>query len=117
MLLVEVAYIDKIYYCPHMPEEHCDCRKLKIGLVKKAERDLHIDLKHTFLIGDILNDMMLAQKIGVYAILVKTGYWEKVSKRIDVNLKVVNDLYHGALLIKSLIYINVILMDKRLIHF
>jgi len=56
------AHIDAIYYCPHHPDENCDCRKPKPEMVFKAALDLDIDLSQSYVIGDNQIDMELANK-------------------------------------------------------
>ena len=63
--------IDKTYYCPHRPDENCDCRKPKLGMIKKAMEDFDIDLKNSIIIGD-RNDMEgeMGRQLGIeYRIL------------------------------------------------
>ena len=38
------ARIDKIYYCPHRPDQGCSCRKPRTGMLKAARRDFRLDL-------------------------------------------------------------------------
>lgn len=45
-------HIDAFYHCPHTPDENCNCRKPKTGLIDAALKDFDIDLKNSFLIGD-----------------------------------------------------------------
>ncbi len=66
-------FIDKIYYCPHTLAEGCDCRKPKIGLLKRAEKELNLDLKKSFIVGDQTSDILVGKKSGCKTILVKTG--------------------------------------------
>jgi D-glycero-D-manno-heptose 1,7-bisphosphate phosphatase len=75
------ASIDGIFFCPHHPEgsvpefsRDCDCRKPKTGLIEQACRSFEIDLKRSFVIGDMCTDMELARRAGITGILVKTGY-------------------------------------------
>lgn len=79
------AYLDKIYYCPHHPEKgfdgeikelkiDCDCRKPKIGMIKKASEELNIDIANSYIIGDRTVDIMTGKNAGLKTILVKTGY-------------------------------------------
>ncbi len=75
------AHVDKFYYCPHHPTEGeepyrriCDCRKPAPGMLIRAARDLNIDFKKSYLVGDRFNDMEAARKVGVKGILVRTGY-------------------------------------------
>lgn len=65
--------IDAAYLCPHRPDENCDCRKPKPGMLLRATHDLDLDLARSVMIGDAITDMQAAQAAGVRAILVKTG--------------------------------------------
>lgn len=58
------AKIDYIYYCPHLQEENCACRKPKPGLVEKAAREIGFEPKKTVLIGDDETDRLLAKNVG-----------------------------------------------------
>ncbi len=71
------AHIDAIYYCPHHPDEHCQCRKPNIGMLKMAARDMEIDLSRSFFIGDRVLDMEAANKAKCKAILVPSEETEK----------------------------------------
>ncbi len=77
----KVAF-DGVYYCPHHPEANCDCRKPRLGLVKQAARDLHLSLKHSFTIGDHVNDFRLGQNMGGKGIFVLTGHGHEEHKKI-----------------------------------
>ena len=50
-------YVDSIYYCPHHPDEKCQCRKPNIGMLEKAVEDWGLDLRSSFFIGDKFLDM------------------------------------------------------------
>lgn len=67
------AHLDGIYYCPHHPDDNCECRKPKIGLLEKARKDLDIDFKKSYVVGDKISDVELAHNIGGKGILVLTG--------------------------------------------
>jgi len=64
---------DGIYFCPHAPEEACDCRKPAPGLVRQAARDLGFDPAEAFMIGDKGADMGVGRAVGAATILVRTG--------------------------------------------
>lgn len=79
------AKIDAFYYCPHHPEKgfvgerpklkiKCDCRKPKIGLIKKAVSDFNLDLNKSFFIGDSSVDVKTAENAKIKFVGVKTGY-------------------------------------------
>jgi histidinol-phosphate phosphatase family protein len=57
--------IDAIYYCPHLPEEGCDCRKPAPGMVLRAAEDFNIDLESSILVGDSLTDIQCGVAAGV----------------------------------------------------
>jgi len=67
------ARIDAIYYCPHHPEEGCGCRKPKTGLFRKAARELSIDLKRSYVVGDMPMDIDAGRALGCQTALVTTG--------------------------------------------
>lgn len=75
------AFVDAIYYCPHHPtageppyRQVCECRKPKPGMIFRGARDLDIDLKRSFMIGDRYSDVVLAHNAGVRSIMVLSGY-------------------------------------------
>tara|TARA_E500000331_G_scaffold345752_1_gene383702 strand:- start:2253 stop:2741 length:489 start_codon:yes stop_codon:yes gene_type:complete len=58
--------IDKIYFCPHLEKENCDCRKPAIGMIKRAIKDFPtLNLKQTFLVGDSPSDIEAGEKAGI----------------------------------------------------
>ncbi len=65
--------IDAVYYCPHLPEENCDCRKPKAGLYVQAAEKWDIDLARSYVVGDALVDLEAARAIGSKPILVLSG--------------------------------------------
>jgi len=74
------AHLDAIYYCPHHPEhgvypykQACECRKPHPGLIKRARRDLNIDLSQAFMIGDKVSDIEAGKRAGTKTIFVTTG--------------------------------------------
>lgn len=69
--------IDAIYFCPHLPDEDCTCRKPRLGMIESALADLPIDLENSWMIGDKNLDVELGLNAGIKPILVKTGYGEK----------------------------------------
>ncbi len=74
ILLEYKAKIDAIYFCKHLPEDGCNCRKPKTGMIDAACKDFSIDLSRSYVIGDMCVDMELAKNAGIKGIMVKTGY-------------------------------------------
>lgn len=73
-LAKEGARVDGIYVCMHGPQDGCNCRKPKVGLLKKAAREHNLDLKRSFVVGDRYADVEMAHHVGARGILVATGY-------------------------------------------
>ena len=65
--------IDLIVYCPHRPEDHCDCRKPEPGLLLRIEAELKTSIANVPFIGDSIRDLQAARRVGARPILVRTG--------------------------------------------
>lgn len=66
--------IHDIFFCPHRPDEGCDCRKPKPGMILQAQQRYGIDLSATIMIGDNAKDILCGRAAGCGAtILVRTG--------------------------------------------
>jgi histidinol-phosphate phosphatase family protein len=65
--------LDGIYYCPHRPDEGCDCRKPKPGMLRRASKELGCDLSRSWMVGDNRSDLETAWSVGARAALVRTG--------------------------------------------
>jgi len=83
--------IEKTYYCPHTPEEKCNCRKPKITFIKEAEREFQIDLKNSFVIGDHPSDIKLGKNLNCKTIYLLTGHGEKHKKELDTKPDFITD--------------------------
>ncbi|MBI3417557.1 MAG: HAD-IIIA family hydrolase [Verrucomicrobia bacterium] len=87
----EHAFVDRIYYCPHHPDKGftgerselkivCDCRKPNTGMIHQAVRELNLNLRRSWLIGDSTTDLETARRAGLRSILVRTGHAGKDGK-------------------------------------
>jgi D-glycero-D-manno-heptose 1,7-bisphosphate phosphatase len=72
--------IDKIFYCPHHPDDHCACRKPASGLFDQIAAAYNIDLTGVVSIGDSFRDIQVAEKLACRPLLVLTGNGEKTLK-------------------------------------
>ena len=61
---------DEVMICPHLPEQNCECRKPRTGLLTRFLAANDIDLSASAVIGDRQTDMELAERIGVPGLLV-----------------------------------------------
>lgn len=71
------------YFCPHAPEEGCDCRKPETGMIEQAVREHHIDLKEAVFVGDGFGDAGAAQRMGLPFFLVRQGWGEQTKISCD----------------------------------
>jgi D-glycero-D-manno-heptose 1,7-bisphosphate phosphatase len=65
--------IKDIFFCPHSPEDNCECRKPKPGLIHQAESKYNLRLESAVMIGDSAKDIECAKNAGCNSVLVKTG--------------------------------------------
>jgi D-glycero-D-manno-heptose 1,7-bisphosphate phosphatase len=104
--LVEEAggEIATIKYCPHGPDDACDCRKPLPGLINQIEAELGISANGAYFIGDSLRDLQAGLSKGCKPVLVMTGKGEKtllkmLTTEVDTQIKqapVYTDLAHFA---------------------
>jgi imidazoleglycerol-phosphate dehydratase/histidinol-phosphatase len=64
---------DEIFVCPHLPDEDCECRKPRAGLLTRYLAETDLDLKRSAVIGDRETDLQLAQKIGIAGYLLNSS--------------------------------------------
>lgn len=86
--------IDGIFFCPHSPDDECDCRKPKPGLFYDISQRLPVELKSVIAVGDSLRDIQAAKIAGAFPVLVKTGKGKKTfQKNVGLeNVPVYKDL-------------------------
>ena len=65
--------IERTYYCPHKPEDNCNCRKPKTKFLDDAAKEFDVDLKSSFVIGDRKSDFEMGRSAGCKTIHVLTG--------------------------------------------
>lgn len=68
------AHLDGLFYCPHHPNDGCDCRKPNPGLLRRAGTELGLDLSGSFMIGDQYTDIRAGRAVGARTVLVLTGH-------------------------------------------
>jgi D-glycero-D-manno-heptose 1,7-bisphosphate phosphatase len=59
-----------IYYCPHKPEDGCDCRKPETGLLEAAARELGFDSSSVVVVGDKECDVELGRRVAAPTVLI-----------------------------------------------
>lgn len=94
--------IRDIFFCPHAPEENCDCRKPKPGLIRDARKKYRIDPGRSCMVGDSAKDIECAWNAGCEkALLVLTGNGAAAEKALVEKgippTYIAADLYDAAL--------------------
>jgi histidinol-phosphate phosphatase family protein len=100
MLSRKGADIDGVYFCPHLPDNDCRCRKPGTGMAEKAMRDFDIDIKKSWVIGDKGSDIEFGKRLGAKTILVLTGYGMKEKETVAPDF-IVDNILDAAVLIKK----------------
>lgn len=67
------AHIEGIFFCPHGPDDKCNCRKPKPGLFQEIQARTGFDLTGVPCVGDSLRDLQAGASVGCSTFLVKTG--------------------------------------------
>jgi D-glycero-D-manno-heptose 1,7-bisphosphate phosphatase len=109
LLFREQLTLDAFYYCPHHPEGSvatyavdCRCRKPRPGMLLRAASEHGIDLRSSWMIGDILHDVEAGNRAGCRTLLIDNGNeteWRLGPRRIPTRMA--PDLYAAAVLIAS----------------
>lgn len=77
--------IEEVYICPHNPDKKCDCRKPNIKFIKETEREFNIDLKSSWVIGDLYTDIKMGKNSGCKTIYVLTGHGKDRKNQLEEN--------------------------------
>lgn len=91
--------IQSVLFCPHHPDDDCQCRKPLAGLYRELSDRLNINFSGVYSVGDSIRDLLAAQKAGAKPVLVKTGNGRKSLKTITTDAQIELD---GTLVFDSL---------------
>ncbi len=76
-----------VYYCTHLEQDNCSCRKPKTGLIDKAvaawnRQGKAVDLQSSFMVGDSIRDVVMGRAAGLRTILVLSGAHPPADKSV-----------------------------------
>ena len=98
--------IDALFYCPHIADDNCSCRKPKPGMIEDIARRFSVDLTEVFAVGDSLRDLQAFHDAGCKPILVRSGKGEETlaqgnipDKELPIGTLIFADLNEAAQLI------------------
>lgn len=74
------ARVDSVFYCPHGPDDDCDCRKPKPGMLLEIGQRFNVPLNDVIFIGDSISDIKAASNALARPMLVRTGKGRKAEK-------------------------------------
>lgn len=69
--------IDGIWFCPHLADDNCNCRKPKPGMIQDILDRFQAQAADTWLAGDSLRDLQAINAVGGKSALVLTGKGKK----------------------------------------
>lgn len=65
--------IERIYFCPHGPDDNCGCRKPLAGMFRQFAADYKVNLEEVYAVGDSVRDLQAALTAGARPVLLRTG--------------------------------------------
>lgn len=69
--------VTKIYVCPHLASDGCNCRKPAVGLAQQAKADFpDIDFSQSVMVGDALSDLQFGRACGMKTVFVNDAQVE-----------------------------------------
>lgn len=71
------GHLEEIFFCPHHPDDHCECRKPKPALLYQIQKKYSVCLKDVFFVGDSTSDILTARAAQCRPLLVLTGNGKK----------------------------------------
>jgi len=81
--------IDAFYFCPHLPDAGCKCRKPGLGMLQNAGQEFSIDMAQSWMIGDKRIDVETGMNAGIRSAMVLTGYGEVQQDELERKPEVV----------------------------
>ena len=108
-LLKKGIIIQKTYHCPHHPQGkipynvNCECRKPKTGMFIKAIEEFNIDIENSYMVGDRFTDLKPADELGIYPVLIKTGYGEDQLDALIQSDKTIEGKFKRVMVVENLI--------------
>lgn len=88
--------IDAFYFCPHLPDEGCRCRKPGLGMIESAQDQFEIDLERSWMVGDKAIDIATGVRGNMRTAMVLTGYGTEHQAALEVQPTIITDHFGRA---------------------
>jgi D-glycero-D-manno-heptose 1,7-bisphosphate phosphatase len=62
-----------VFFCPHHPDDDCQCRKPRPGMLFAALTQAGLTPEDAWFVGDSLRDLQAAEAAGCHPVLLRTG--------------------------------------------
>ena len=69
--------IIKTYYCPHLRENNCECRKPKTKFISEIIKEFDVNIKESWMFGDHPSDIQFGINAGCSTVFLTTGHGER----------------------------------------
>jgi D-glycero-D-manno-heptose 1,7-bisphosphate phosphatase len=92
LLAKQGGRIDAVFFCPHTPDDGCNCRKPLPGLFRQIGERYGVDLSEVPVVGDVLRDLQAGAAAGCQPHLVRSG---KAAKMGQAQIDEICSLVHG----------------------
>jgi len=76
--------IESTYFCPHIKEDNCDCRKPKTKFIELILSNYNIDLSNSWMIGDHPSDIEFGGNVGCKTVYLTTGHGDRHLDELEV---------------------------------
>ncbi|MHA1987179.1 MAG: D-glycero-alpha-D-manno-heptose-1,7-bisphosphate 7-phosphatase [Promethearchaeota archaeon] len=77
LLKIEKIKILKTFFCPHLREDSCDCRKPKTKFVEEIVDEFNVDIKKSWMFGDHPSDIQFGINGGCKTVFLTTGHGDR----------------------------------------
>lgn len=106
MVEQEGGKIAAIFYCPHKPDDNCECRKPKPAMINDIIDRFNIDnVNNLIMVGDSNRDLEAIAAAGGIPVLVKTGNGKKTFAQ--------NKMPENTLVFKNLLSVSEYLLESK----
>ncbi|MCP8348707.1 D-glycero-beta-D-manno-heptose-1,7-bisphosphate 7-phosphatase [Pseudomonas sp. FBF18] len=93
LVVAQGGEVGLIVYCPHGPDDGCDCRKPRPGMLRTIANHYAVDLAGVWFVGDSKGDLEAARAVDAQPVLVRTGKGEQtLSKGVPEATLIFDDL-------------------------